>query len=188
MKAMSLRISMQTLSPCATPRDLRPEAMRSARSATSSWLRLRLPLMTPWKREVSVICLFIIGAQWFVLVITGLVPVIHVLLLQPSSKTWMAGTSSAKTRFALLPGHDGSSLRESWRALFDIGADGLGLVRAADQLLLLDRLRQERRAGIDGEIVQHALGGADGVRVLAGDIACHFQRGCTRVVHDPGGK
>jgi hypothetical protein len=24
----------------------------------------------------------------------------------PARKTWMAGTSSAKTRFALLPGHD----------------------------------------------------------------------------------
>jgi hypothetical protein len=34
----------------------------------------------------------------------GLVPGIHVLLLL--RKTWMAGTSSAKTRFALLPGHD----------------------------------------------------------------------------------
>jgi hypothetical protein len=33
----------------------------------------------------------------------GLVPAIHAFL---SSKTWMPGTSSAKTRFALLPGHD----------------------------------------------------------------------------------
>jgi hypothetical protein len=37
-------------------------------------------------------------------VMPGLVPGIHVL---PARKTSMAGTSSAKTRFALLPGHDG---------------------------------------------------------------------------------
>src|SRR5580704_9582140 len=35
----------------------------------------------------------------------GLVPAIHVFL-PPRSMTWMPGTSSAKTRFALLPGHD----------------------------------------------------------------------------------
>jgi hypothetical protein len=35
----------------------------------------------------------------------GLVPNIHVLRLR-NTKPWMAGTSSAKTRFALLPGHD----------------------------------------------------------------------------------
>jgi hypothetical protein len=39
-------------------------------------------------------------------VVPGLVPGIHVLLGR-KEKTWMAGTSSAKTRFALLPGHDG---------------------------------------------------------------------------------
>jgi hypothetical protein len=36
----------------------------------------------------------------------GLVPGIHVLRCLQEMKTWMAGTSSAKTRFALLPGHD----------------------------------------------------------------------------------
>ncbi|MEH2523250.1 hypothetical protein V1288_001159 [Bradyrhizobium sp. AZCC 2176] len=37
----------------------------------------------------------------------GLVPAIHVLSQSaPDKKTWTAGTSSAKTRFALLPGHD----------------------------------------------------------------------------------
>src|SRR5689334_1452043 len=35
----------------------------------------------------------------------GLVPDIHVFL-GTAAKTWMAGTSIAKTRFALLPGHD----------------------------------------------------------------------------------
>ena len=29
----------------------------------------------------------------------------------PVFKTWMAGTSSAKTRFALLPGHDEINIR-----------------------------------------------------------------------------
>jgi hypothetical protein len=36
-------------------------------------------------------------------VMAGLVPAIHVLC---AAKTWMPGTSSAKTRFALLAGHD----------------------------------------------------------------------------------
>jgi hypothetical protein len=35
----------------------------------------------------------------------GLVPAIHVFL-GDTAKSWMHGTSSAKTRFALLPGHD----------------------------------------------------------------------------------
>ena len=34
----------------------------------------------------------------------GLDPGIHVLFV--AATKWMAGTSSAKTRFALLPGHD----------------------------------------------------------------------------------
>jgi hypothetical protein len=37
-------------------------------------------------------------------VMAGLVPAIHVLF--DAVKTWMPGTSGAKTRFALLPGHD----------------------------------------------------------------------------------
>jgi hypothetical protein len=36
----------------------------------------------------------------------GLVPAIHVFAIA-RKKTWMPGTSSAKTRFALLAGHDG---------------------------------------------------------------------------------
>jgi hypothetical protein len=36
----------------------------------------------------------------------GLVPAIHVFLASMTVTTWMPGTSSAKTRFALLPGHD----------------------------------------------------------------------------------
>ena len=39
-------------------------------------------------------------------VLFHLVPGIHVFTAV-GRKAWMAGTSSAKTRFALLPGHDG---------------------------------------------------------------------------------
>ena len=35
----------------------------------------------------------------------GLVPGIHVITALARRKTWLAGSSSAKTRFALLPGH-----------------------------------------------------------------------------------
>src|SRR4029453_8816567 len=37
-------------------------------------------------------------------------PAIHLLFRRMVLKTWMPGTSSAKTRFALLPGHDDFSL------------------------------------------------------------------------------
>jgi hypothetical protein len=40
----------------------------------------------------------------------GLVPAIHVIGGR-ENRTWMPGTSSAKTRFALLPGHDGGATR-----------------------------------------------------------------------------
>jgi hypothetical protein len=36
----------------------------------------------------------------------GLAPGIDVFAELKQEKAWMAGTSSAKTRFALLPGHD----------------------------------------------------------------------------------
>jgi len=39
----------------------------------------------------------------------GLVPAIHDFVWFYAVKTWMPGTSSAKTRFALLPGHDGEN-------------------------------------------------------------------------------
>jgi len=37
-------------------------------------------------------------------VMVGLDPAIHAFL---DTRAWMPGTSSAKTRFAFLPGHDG---------------------------------------------------------------------------------
>ena len=62
------------------------------------------------------------------------------------------------------------------------------LVGTAHQLLLLDRLGEQRRTGIDGKIVQHALGGADRVRALAGDFARDLEGGGARIVADPRGE
>src|SRR5689334_4637475 len=111
MKAMSLRISMQTLSPALTPSECRPEAMRLARSATSSWPRRRVPLMMPWKRVVIVDVRSGVG-------FCQLLP----LRSRPS------GVSKGEGR--ILP-----RLRKPRRALFHVGADGFGLVGAADQFL-----------------------------------------------------
>ena len=59
---------------------------------------------------------------------------------------------------------------------------------AAEQLLLLDRFREQRRSRIDGQVVQHALGGADRVRSLARDFAGDLEGRSKRVVADPGRK
>jgi len=40
-------------------------------------------------------------------VMAGLVPATRVFGVCDEEKAWMPGTSSATTRFALLPGHDG---------------------------------------------------------------------------------
>jgi hypothetical protein len=48
----------------------------------------------------------------------GLVLGIHAFL---ASRTWMAGTSSAKTRFALLPGHDAKELLRAMTSYTRIG-------------------------------------------------------------------
>src|SRR5882672_2052059 len=148
MKAMSLRISMATLSPCLTPSFCNPLAMRSARSATSSWLRLRWPLMTPWKRdEVDIV-------------------------------SFRSAVGYGMT--ADLP-----RLRKPRRALLHVGADGLGLVGAAQQLLLLDGFGKQRRTGIDRQTVEHPLGGADCVRALAGDFARNLKSRGAGIVADP---
>src|SRR6186997_3351316 len=76
----------------------------------------------------------------------GFVPGIHVLQRLREEGRWMAGTSSAKTRFALLPGHDDlKNIAEEPR--------GDGLRRQRGLGLLGDRLKR-RRLG-DGEIRQH---------------------------------
>src|SRR6202041_2146680 len=58
-----------------------------------------------------------------------------------------------------------SNVGEAGRALVDIGA--------------------QRRAGIDRQIVQKALGGADRLRAFAGDLARKFQRSSAGVVAYP---
>src|SRR6266481_6513309 len=93
----------------------------------------------------------------------------------------MAGTSPAMTRLR-------SSVGKARGSLVDVGADCLGLVRTSDQLLLLDRLGQQRRTGIDGQIVQHPLGGADRVGAFAGDLERDLQGRPTRIVANPGRK
>jgi hypothetical protein len=73
----------------------------------------------------------------------GLVPGIRVLRAYQQEKTWMAVTSSAKTRFALLPGHDGNEKRVAamllrWRyprVLDDFGPlPGLSVDKSAEML------------------------------------------------------
>src|SRR6185312_14104618 len=78
-----------------------------------------------------------------------------------------------------------SNVGEARCALVDDGADRLGLVGAPQQFLLLDGFGEQRRAGIDGQIVQHALGGTDGVGTLASDLACDLKGGGPRIVADP---
>jgi hypothetical protein len=51
--------------------------------------------------------------------------------------------------------------------------------------MLLDGFGEQRRTGIDGQIVEHALGGADRVRALAGDLARDLEGRGARVVADP---
>src|SRR5207253_5161398 len=78
-----------------------------------------------------------------------------------------------------------SRLREPWRALFHIGAHRFGLVGAAEQLLLLDGFSKQRRSWVDGQFVEHALGGADRIRTLARDFARDLEGRRARVVADP---
>src|ERR1700753_1512780 len=98
MKAMSLRIRMQTLLPCLTPSLCSPPAIRATRSATSAWVRRRSPEVMPRKSEP------------------------------------LSGFDATCTS---LPS---AGVGKTWRALLDVGLDGLELVGAAKQLLLLDRL------------------------------------------------
>src|SRR5262245_7475447 len=79
-------------------------------------------------------------------------------------------------------------IRKARCALLHIRTDRLGLVRTADQLLLLDGFGEQRGSGIDGELVEHALGSADRVRALAGDLERKLERGRSRVVANPGGE
>src|SRR5262245_43420526 len=129
MKAMSLRISMATLSPCLTPSFCKPLAMRSARSATSSWLRLRGPLMMPRKLEVDIVAFRSVAGFEGCAVIPA-----RCAASNPESRDSGSGANApSRSDGKYLP-----RLRKPRRTLFHIGAHGFGLVGAAKQFLLLD--------------------------------------------------
>jgi hypothetical protein len=70
----------------------------------------------------------------------------HPRLCFRKSKTWITGTSGAKTALrAFCPVMTvcvGSNIGEAWRALVDVGADRLELIGATHQFHLLDRFSQ----------------------------------------------
>src|ERR1700759_4144136 len=75
-----------------------------------------------------------------------------------------------------------ASIRKARRTLLDIGTHGLELVGAAEQFLLLDGFGEQRRAGIDRQLVQHPLGSADRIRAFARDRARLRERLSPRIV------
>src|SRR5664279_3605168 len=186
MKAMSLRIRMQTLSPCPTPSFSRPPAIRATRFASSAKLRFRSPLMMPRKGEVSGIVSFGFLSGQYQAVIPG-----RCKASNPESRDSPMCNCTSEVRAFDAPRNDSerlSSIRKARRALFDVGADRLELVGPAHQFHLLNRLGEQRRTGIDRQVVQHALAGADRFRALAGDLACDLEGGGPRIVADPGGE
>src|ERR1700689_1952134 len=78
-----------------------------------------------------------------------------------------------------------SHIRKARRALFDVGADGFGLVRTAQQPLLLDGFGEQCGAGIDRQLAQHALGGADRIGAFSRDFSRDFKSRRPRIVADP---
>src|SRR6185437_10192604 len=185
MKAMSLRIRMPTESPCLTPSRSNPSAMRMARSATSAWLRRRSPEMMPRVREVSIIVSDLASGFFGRSFRDG-----------PKDQTrnleiLRCAIAHHSSMLAHRPGmtvHYLPRFRKARRALVDIGAYGLQLVRAADQLLLFDRFGKQRRPRIDRKLAQHAFGGPDRIRALGRDLARDLERGPARIVADPGRK
>src|ERR1700722_368972 len=101
-------------------------------------------------------------------VITGLDPVIHVLLSSCANQTWMAGSSSAETRFALLPGYNDVELsrrRDRFQEAVDLG------LQAAGRVGQLPGRRQQLvrcRAGLVGAMADFGDG--------AGDLGCSRRR------------
>src|SRR6195952_3480621 len=81
-----------------------------------------------------------------------------------------------------------SDIRKPRRTLFHVRANRLKLIEAAHQLHLLDGFSEQRRAWIDRQIVEHALGGADRFGALAGDLARDFEGGSARVIANPRGE
>src|SRR5262249_34406256 len=92
-----------------------------------------------------------ISLTFVVLVMAGLDPAIHVVLRR-AIKTWMPRTSSAKPRFALLPGHDDVVVAS-------------GALRRDDLLALLaEALDAERDDIADIEELRRLHAGADAGR------------------------
>src|SRR5437879_10632 len=171
---MSLRISMQTQSPWRTPILVRPEAMRSARSVTSAWVRRRSPETMPRNSDVSLIVVFSF--------LVGVAP--HAEKARSAVSNHESPWPIPRDAASRLLGMRTVLVRKPRRALLQIGAHCLGLVRAADQLLLLDGFGKQRRARIDREIVEQALRSADSIGALAGDLARNIQRRSPRIVAD----
>src|SRR3979490_1485702 len=133
---MSLRIRMQTLSPCLTASRCKPPAMRAPRSATSAWSRRRSPLMMPRKSGgVSTIVFSDLSSGYDTLMVRSASSRLSNhegmsdLILRDATKT-----SLLRMRFEYC-----SNIRETRRAFLDIGTDRLELVGAAHQFHLLDR-------------------------------------------------
>src|ERR1700682_4075039 len=56
-----------------------------------------------------------------------------------SPRTWMPGTSSAKTRFALLPGHDETDLRDPHDEVYALSACSRSAIRSSLSSMPIDR-------------------------------------------------
>src|ERR1700704_898789 len=102
----------------------------------------------------------------------GLDPAIHVLLRR-SVSAWMPGSSSAKTRFALLPGHD------------ELGVP-LAKTSRRDNLLplLAEAFDAERNDVADIEEARRLHAGADARRRACGDDVAGQQRHELRDIGD----
>src|SRR5437763_13430988 len=81
-----------------------------------------------------------------------------------------------------------SDVGKTRRALFHIGAYCLKLIGAAHQFHLLDGFGEQRRTGIDCQIVEHAFDGTDCLRTLAGDLARDLKSCGARVFTYPRGE
>src|SRR5450756_2680581 len=144
MKAMSLRIRMQTLSPCPTPSRCKPPAMRPARSATSPWLRRHWPLMMPWKRG----CFDIVSFRSRVGFKDSGCHSGARRRREPGISRFSDVQLHIVVRVFDAPRNDGDGLphiRKTRRALFDVGAHGLELIGATHQFHLLDGFGEQMK-------------------------------------------
>src|SRR5260370_26273927 len=110
----------------------------------------------------------------------------------PSRGTGIAVSVHSNVSAAILPW--GCLAQSHWRfmasilvaggTLLQVRHDRLELVGRADQLLLLDRLRQKSRLGVGpAREIEQPLGRARGVWTLAGDFPGGLERPGARVAH-----